>query len=98
MMADICNVGDTVYRLSKNGIMETKIAKIDHYPHAVYRLENWPESYFERAFGKTIFLTLEDANKAVQNKINIAEKRKLLKEYETELNKRFGLTHHRIIK
>lgn len=39
-MADICNVGDTVYRLSKNGIMETKIAKIDHYPHAVYRLEN----------------------------------------------------------
>ena len=98
MMADICNVGDTVYRLSKNGIMEKKKAKIDHYPHAVYRLENWPESYFERAFGKTLFLTLEDANKAVQNKINIAEKRKLLKEYETELNKRFGLTDHRIIK
>ena len=30
-MSDICNVGDTVYRLSKNGIMETKIAKIDHF-------------------------------------------------------------------
>ena len=98
MMADTCNVGDTVYRLSKNGIVETKIAKIDHYPHAVYRLEGLSESYFERAFGKTIFLTLEDANKAVQDKINIAEKRKLLKEYEAELNKRFGLTGHRIIK
>ena len=97
-MADICNVGDTVYRLSKNGIMETTIAKIDHYPHAVYRLENWPESYFERAFGKTIFLTLEDANKAIQNKISVAEKRKLLKEYERELNEKFGLEDHFIIK
>ena len=97
-MADICNVGDTVYRLSKNGIIETKITTRDPYPPAVYRLENWPESYFERAFGKTLFLTSEDANKAVQDKVNIAEKRKLLKEYETELNKRFGLTDHRIIK
>ena len=98
MMADICNVGDTVYRLSKNGIVETKIAKIDHYPHAVYRLEGLSESYFERAFGKTIFLTLEDANKAMQNKISVAEKRKLLKEYERELNEKFGLEDHFIIK
>ena len=97
-MADICNVGDTVYRLSKNGIVETKIAKIDHYPHAVYRLEGCYESYFDRAFGKTIFLTLEDANKAMQNKISVAEKRKLLKEYERELNEKFGLEGHFIIK
>ena len=97
-MADICSVGDTVYRLSKNGIVETKIAKIDHYPHAVYRLEGCYESYFDRAFGKTIFLTLEDANKAVQNKISIAEKRKLLKEYERELNEKLGLEDHYIIK
>ena len=53
---------------------------------------------FERAFGKTIFLTLEDANKAIQNKISIAEKRKLLKEYERELNEKFGLEGHFIIK
>ena len=97
-MADICNIGDTVYRLSKNGIMETKVVKIDHYPHAVYRLEGCYESYFERAFGKTIFLTLEDANKAIQNKISVAEKRKLLKEYERELNEKFGLEGHFIIK
>ena len=97
-MADICNVGDTVYRLSKNGIMETKVVKIDHYPHAVYRLEGCYESYFDRAFGKTIFLTLEDANKAIQNKISVAEKRKLLKEYERELNKKLGLEDHFIIK
>ena len=97
-MADICNVGATVYRLSKNGIMETKVTKIDHYPHAVYRLEGCYESYFDRAFGKTIFLTLEDANKAIQNKISVAEKRKLLKEYERELNEKFGLEGHFIIK
>ena len=97
-MADICDVGDTVYRLSKNGIVETKIAKIDHYPHAVYRLEGCPESCFERAFGKTIFLTLEEANKAVQDKNNIAEKRRLLKEYERELNEKLNIKDHYIIK
>ena len=97
-MADICNVGDTVYRLSKNGIMQTKIVKIEHYPHAVYRLENWPESYFERAFGKTVFLTLEEANKAMKDKDNIAEKRRLLKEYESELNEKLNIKDHYIIK
>ena len=86
-----------MYRLSKNGIMETKIVKIDHYPHAVYRLDGWPESYFERAFGKTLFLTLEDANKAVQDKVNIAEKGKVLKEAETEPNKRLELGYDEII-
>ena len=67
-MADTCNVGDTVYRLSKNGIVETKIAKIDHYPHAVYRLEGCYESYFDRAFGKTIFLTREKAEEALEER------------------------------
>lgn len=97
-MADMCNVGDTVYRLSKNGIMETTVIAIDHYPHAVYKLAGWADSYFDRAFGRTIFLTMEDANKAVQTKENIAKKREMLKEYETELNEKLGLENHRIIK
>lgn len=97
-MADMCNVGDTVYRLSKNGIMETKVIAIEHYPHAVYKLEGWPESYFDRAFGKTLFLTMEEANKAVSTKANIVKKRMLLKEYEAELNERFNLGDHKIVK
>lgn len=97
-MADICKVGDTVYRLFKNGIMETKVIRIDHYPHAVYKLENCNDSYFERAFGKTLFLTIDDANRAIQTKENIAKKREMLKEYETELNEKLGLENHRIIK
>lgn len=97
-MADICNVGDTVYRLSKNGISETKVIEIEHYPHAVYKLAGWNDSYFERAFGKTLFLSMEDANKAILRKNNIQEKRQLLKEYERELNMKLDLGDHFIIK
>lgn len=97
-MADICNVGDTVYRLSKNGISETKVIRIDHYPHAVYRLAGLNDSYFEKAFGKTLFLSMEDANKAILRKNNIQEKRQLLKEYERELNMKLDLSDHFIIK
>lgn len=97
-MADMCKVGDTVYRLSKNGIMETKVVRIDHYPHAVYKLEGWMDSYFDRAFGRTLFLTMEDANNAIRARENIAKKREMLKQYETELNEKFGLENHRIIK
>lgn len=97
-MADMCKVGDTVYRLSKNGITETKVIEIEHYPHAVYKLAGWTDSYFDRAFGKTLFLTMEDANNAVRAKANIAEKRRLLKEYERELNEKLNLENHFIIK
>lgn len=97
-MADMCKVGDTVYRLSKNGITETKVIEIEHYPHAVYRLAGWADSYFDRAFGKTLFLTMEDANNAVRAKANIAEKRRLLKEYERELNEKLNLENHFIVK
>lgn len=97
-MADVCKVGDTVYRLFKTGIMETKVIGIEHYPHAVYKLEGCTDSYFERAFGKTLFLTMEEANKAMITKENVAKKRKILKEYETELNEIFGLGDHKIVK
>lgn len=97
-MVDMCKVGDTVYKLTKNGIIETKVIRIDHYPHAVYKLEACHDSYFERAFGKTLFLTMEDANKAVLRKNNIQEKRELLKEYERELNMKFDLGDHFIMK
>lgn len=97
-MSDMCKVGDTVYRLSKNGIMGTKVIAIDHYPHAVYRLEGWPESYFDRAFGKTLFLTMEEANSAIRTKANIAKKRELLKEYERKLNAELNIGNHFIVK
>lgn len=97
-MADVCKVGDTVYRLFKTGIMETKVIGIEHYPHAIYKLEGCADSYFESAFGKTLFLTMEEANKAIIAKENVAKKRKMLKEYETELNEKFGLGDHRIVK
>lgn len=97
-MRDKCKVGDTVYRLTKNGIMETKVLKIKHYPHAVYELENCPEHYFDRAFGKTLFLIMEEADNAIQIKENIVKKRELLKEYERKLNAELNIGEHYIIK
>lgn len=97
-MADMCKVGDTVYRLSKNGITKAKVVRIDHYPHAVYRFEGWTDICFDRAFGRTLFFTMEDANNAIRTRENIAKKREMLKRYETELNEKFGLENHKIVK
>lgn len=97
-MADMCKVGDKVWRLSKNGIMETTCIEVAHYPHAVYKFANCYDSCFDRAFGRTVFLSLEDANKAIQVKEKIAKKREMLKQYEAELNEKLGLENHKIIK
>lgn len=94
----MCKVGDTIYHLSKNGITKTKVIEINHYPHAVYKLAGKTDSYFDRAFGKTLFLTIEEANNAVLEKDKIQKKREMLKVYEAELNEKFGLENHKIIK
>lgn len=95
---ELCKVGDKLYRLSKNGITEVTVLEIEHYPHCVYKLSGCYDSCFNRAFGKTIFKTYEEANEAVRAKEKIIKKRELLKQYETELNEKFGLKDHRIVK
>lgn len=95
---ELCKVGDKVYRLSKHGISETTVIGIEHYPHTVYKLDGHNDSYFNRAFGRTLFKTYEDANDAIRIKTNIAKKREMLKDYETTLNEKLGLGNHRIIK
>lgn len=95
---ELCKEGDTLYRLSKNGIAEVTVLKIEHYPHSVYKLSGGRDSCFNRAFGKTIFKTYEEANRARHIKSDIIKKREMLKEYETKLNEQLGLGDHRIIK
>lgn len=94
----LCNVGDKLYRLRKNGITEVIVEKIDHYPHCVYRVSGDGESFFNRAFGRTLFKTFEEANLMIQKRNNIGRKRELLKEYERKLNEELNIKDHYIIK
>lgn len=95
---ELCKKGDKLYRLSKNGITEVTVIEIEHYPHCVYKLSGCSDSYFNRAFGKTLFKTYAEANDMIGLRTNILEKRRLLKAYEEKLNKKFGIKDHYIIK
>lgn len=96
---DLCSIGDTFYKIKQNTneIYKIRIVQIDHYPHSVYR-DDRGYSYFNRTLQKTCFKTEEDAYKEILKRQNIKEKRELLKEYERELNMRFNLEDHYIIK
>jgi hypothetical protein len=95
----LCEVGDTLYRVGArtNSIQRIKIVRIEHYPHCVYR-DDAGHSYFNRSLSKSCFKTEEDAEAELHRREAIVSKRKLLKEYEVELNKILGLEDHYIIK
>lgn len=95
---DLCSIGDIVYRITKNGVEAIKIVRIEHYPHAVYYGENKHQSYFNRAFGKSIFKTKEEAEDELYRRERIKEKHQRLKEYEELLNEKLNLEGHFIVK
>lgn len=96
---DLCSIGDTFYKIKQNTneIYKIRIVQIDHYLHSVYR-DDRGYSYFNKTLLRTCFKTEEDAYKEILKRQNIKEKRELLKEYERELNMRFNLGDHYIIK
>lgn len=65
--------------------------------HWVYR-DNRSHSYFNRNISSSCFRTKEEAEKEIQRRNNIREKRNMLKQYERELNEKLGLTNHFVIK
>lgn len=95
---DLCSIGDIVYRITKNGVEAVKIVRIEHYPHAVYYGENKHQSYFNRAFGKSIFKTKEEAEAEITRREKIAGKKVLLQSYERMLNEELNLGNHFIVK
>ena len=73
-----CKVGDKVYvvdctRLG-NMIFECTIEEISHYTYGTYYYLNWGlhiprfKACQEKSFGKTVFLTREEAEQALQRK------------------------------
>ena len=55
-------------------------------------------SYFNTAFGKTLFKTFEEAQIETHKRTAIKKKRELLKKYERKLNEELKLENHFIIK
>lgn len=91
-----CKVGDTLFVCNKDGIIkgvEVKKVFVSEYGgHYIYRANK--RTYFDFHFGDCIFTSLEQCQKVYDRKFKIKEKNRLLKEYEIELNKRFGLENH----
>lgn len=94
---ELFHVGDVLFRVGRDGISEVTIMEINHYPHTVYR-DDHGHSYFNHSIRKRCFMTKEEAEREIQKRNNIATKRKMLKEYEVQLNYELGIENHFIIK
>lgn len=70
---------------------------IKHYPHCVYK-DDYGHSYFNDTISKSCFKTEEEATQEIERREKILEKKKLLKKYEVELNERFNIKNHFIVK
>lgn len=109
-IAQLCEVGDTLYRvskLSKDGrfyvepITITKaefIAGFSDYSGHWYYRDNKNRSYFNRNIRSSCYKTEEDAEKEIVKRHHISLKRRLLKNYEKKLNETFDIGDHYIIK
>lgn len=94
-----CEEGDIYYRIIKDKMMQIKIIKITHHKlgHYSYK-DNLNGTHFGNNFGRSLFKTAKECEDELYRRQCVKEKRQMLKEYETELNKKFDLKDHRIIK
>ena len=94
----MCDIGDKFYRVGKYGIEVITITDvIDYSTHYVYKDEKH-HSYFNHSLLKSCFKTYEEAQEEILRRDNIIKKRKLLKEYEKELNDLLDIEGHYIVK
>lgn len=95
----VCKVGDVCYVCTKDGIVKKvaiKSVEKMKFGHYVYRANG--RSYFNRNFGDCIFKSFTECKRVNMRRFAIKEKRKLLKEYELELNKKLGIEDNYIIR
>lgn len=93
----LCDVGDTLYKVYKDKMTKITITEVKQLPHFVYK-DDKGTSYFNRTINRSCFKTIKEAEQALWRNQNIMEKRELLKEYERELNKKYGLEDHIIVR
>ena len=93
----LCEVGDVLFKVSKNKISRIVITKIDACPHYVY-YDDQRNMYFNRNIVKSCFKTIEEAEKELNKQDLIRKKKTELKKYEKQLNQEYGIDDHYIIK
>ena len=94
-----CQTGDKFYRIIKDKIIPVQIIRVTHHKLGHYTYEDDLKGiHIGSAFGGSLFRTQEECEEELRRRQNVREKRKLMKEYERELNEKFGLKDHFIIK
>lgn len=94
---DLYKVGDIVYRVCGDTVQKTEIVKVEHYPHPVYT-DALGFVSFNHTVVNRYFPTEEEATAVIERAKKIKQKKILLKEYEAELNKKYGLENHNYVK
>lgn len=100
----LLNEGDILYTTSRGEVLEVSIIKVEkdstfgHYIY--YHNKKFIKSnyIYNRNIGVTYFKTEEEAERKLHRLDRIAEKRKILKEYEQKLNNELDITDHYFIK
>lgn len=97
----MCEVGDILYKITKGEIVEITVTDMrqNMFDTYIYDYNGSKSNYFfNKNIGSNYFKTREEAEQKLQEKDNIAKKRKLLREYERKLNEELNLGNHYIIK
>lgn len=103
MEEQVFTKGQTVWRCTnKQEVIEDRITKVEWIStpwggHFTYHCGS-SRFYYDRDKGKSIFDTLEDAERMAEHKRKLETKRLLLLEYEEEVNKMLGLEDHFLIR
>lgn len=94
-----CQTGDKFYRIIKDRIVPVQIIRVTHHELGHYTYEDDLKGiHTGSSFGGSLFKTKEECEEELRRRQNVREKRRLMKEYERELNEKLGLEDHFIIK
>ena len=94
-----CQTGDKFYRIIKDKIVPVQIMRVTHHELGHYTYEDDLKGiHTGSAFGGSLFKTQEECEEELRRRQNVREKRRLMKEYESELNEKLNIKDHYIIK
>ena len=68
VIVPILNTGDIVYRVSKNRMWEVKIWKVEIFGGTISYIDNYDKSFLENNIGLGVFLSREEAEKALEKR------------------------------
>ena len=94
-----CQTGDKFYRIIKDKIVPVQIMRVTHHELGHYTYEDDLKGiHTGSAFGGSLFKTQEECEEELRRRQNVREKRRLMKEHESELNEKLNIKDHYIIK